>query len=86
MLNAQTETEAKEFTANAGGGVVTATVTGARRLTKIEIKPEAVDPDDVDMLQDLVTAAVNSALENAENAMAAVMQKFTGGMSLPGMF
>ena len=87
MLNTQQEIETREFTASAGGGVVSATVTGARRVVSIAISPDVIDPDDADMLQDLVAAAVNSALESAENEMAAAMQRFTGGMGgLGGLF
>ncbi|MCL2545847.1 MAG: YbaB/EbfC family nucleoid-associated protein [Oscillospiraceae bacterium] len=84
MLRTQQEMESKEFTATAGGGVVTATVTGARKLLSVALTTDVVDPDDVDMLQDLIVAAVNSALDNAEAEMAQAMQKFTGGM--PGLF
>ena len=87
MLNTQQSIESREFTASAGGGVVSATVTGARKLVSIAIGPDVVDPDDIDMLQDLVVAAVNSALELAESEMAAAMQRFTGGMGgLGGLF
>ena len=83
MLKMQEELEAKEFEAKAGGGVVTAVVSGKRELVRLEIDPEAVDPDDVEMLQDLVVAAVNEALRAAENQAAANMSKLTGGMNLP---
>lgn len=87
MVNTQQEIEAKEFSASAGGGVVTATVTGARKLTSIALQPDVVDPEDVEMLQDLVVAAVNSALDLAETEMAEAMQRFTGGMGgLGGLF
>ena len=76
----------KEYSANAGGGVVTATVDGSRQLKSIVIQPEAVDPDDVEMLQDLIVAAVNEAIRSAENDMTASMSKFTGGMNLGGLF
>ena len=69
--------------AAAGGGVVTATVTGKRELKALEIDPEAVDPDDVEMLQDMIVAAVNEALRAAENDAASTMQKLTGGLGLP---
>ena len=73
----------KEYEAAAGGGVVTATVTGKRELKALEIDPEAVDPDDVEMLQDMIVAAVNEALRAAENDAASTMQKLTGGLGLP---
>lgn len=82
MLKAQEELGAREFTAQAGGGVVKATVYGRKELKSIEIDPACVDPDDVEMLQDLVTAAVNEALRMAEELMGAEMGKLTGGMNL----
>ena len=87
MAALQDELNAREFTASAGGGMVTATVLGNRTVKAIEIKPEAVDPDDVEMLQDLVLAAVNEALHQAEQTSQAEMSKVTGGMpSVPGLF
>ena len=83
MQKMQAELEAKEYTAAAGGGVVSATVTGKRELRAISIDPEAVDPDDVEMLQDMIVAAVNEALRTAEEDMAASMQQITGGLNLP---
>ena len=82
MLKMQTELQSKEYSATAGGGVVSATVTGKKELVKLTIDPEAVDPDDVDMLQDMIMAAVNEALRASESDMASSMQKFTGGMGL----
>ncbi|MCL2748153.1 MAG: YbaB/EbfC family nucleoid-associated protein [Oscillospiraceae bacterium] len=83
MLRTQEELEEQTYVASSGGGVVTATVTGKRDLTALEIKPEAVDPEDVEMLQDLVVAAVGEAQRQAEAAMAEGMGKFTKGMNLP---
>lgn len=83
FLRMQKELEEKEFTAKAGGGMVTAVVNGNREVTKIEIKPEAVDPDDVEMLQDLVLAAVNEVLRKVEETSSAEMGKITGGLNLP---
>ena len=82
-VTAQQELQEKEYEAAAGGGVVTATVTGKRELKALEIDPEAVDPDDVEMLQDMIVAAVNEALRAAENDAASTMQKLTGGLGLP---
>ena len=82
FLRMQKELEEKEFTAKSGGGMVSATVNGNREVTKIEIKPEAVDPDDVEMLEDLVLAAVNEALRQYEAASDATVSKITGGMKL----
>lgn len=83
MMRMQQELQEKEYEAAAGGGVVTATVTGKRELKALEIDPEAVDPDDVEMLQDMIVAAVNEALRAAENDVASTMQKLTGGLGLP---
>ncbi len=83
MQKMQAELEEKEYTASAGGGVVSATVTGKRELKALVIDPEAVDPDDVEMLQDMIVAAVNEAIRAAESEMANSMQKLTGGMGLP---
>ena len=83
MQKMQTELEEKEYTASAGGGVVTAVVTGKRVLKTLTIDPEAVDPDDVEMLQDLIVAAVNEASRAAESDMADNMQRLTGGLNLP---
>ena len=82
MLKMQQEMETKEYTAAAGGGVVTATVNGKHEVVRLNIDPEAVDPDDVEMLQDMVIAAVNEAMRKAENEASASMSKLTGGMNL----
>ena len=86
MAKMQEEIEAKEFEATAGGGMATAKVNGKKELISIEIKPEAVDPDDVEMLQDLIVAAVNEALRQAGEAMEQGMGRMTGGMGFPGLF
>ena len=82
----QAELEEREVETSAGGGVVKVVVTGKKVLKSIEIAPEAVDPDDVEMLQDLVLAAVNEALEKAEEMVQTEMSKVTGGMNLGGLF
>ena len=79
----QAELEAKEYEAQAGGGVVMAKVSGKRELLALTIDPEAVDPDDVEMLQDMIVAAVNEAIRAAESDAAANMQQITGGLGLP---
>ena len=79
----QAELETKEYTAAAGGGVVSATVNGKRELLRLAIDPEAVDPEDVEMLQDTIVAAVNEAIRAAEGDAAANMQQLTGGLNLP---
>ena len=83
MLKAQEELESKTYEAASGGGVVTAVVTGKKELTSVTIDPEAVDPDDVEMLQDLIVAAVNEGIRMAGTDAADQMQKLTGGLNLP---
>ena len=84
MAAAQEAVENASFTASVGGGVVQATVSGKKELTALTVKPEAVDPEDEEMLQDLVISAVNEALRQADEAMNSSMQSFTGGLNLPG--
>ena len=79
MLKMQEELENRTYTATAGGGVVTAEVSGKRELTALTIDPEAVDPEDVEMLQDMIIAAVNAALRDAEKTASENMAKVTGG-------
>ena len=86
MTKKQEEIEAREFEATAGGGMATAKVNGKKELLSLTIKPEAVDPDDVEMLQDLVVAAVNEALRAAGDAMEQELGKMTGGLSMPVLF
>ena len=85
MAKAQEDVENSSFTASVGGGVVQATVSGKRELTALTIQPDAVDPGDVDMLQDLVISAVNEALRQAESAMDQSMKSITGGLNIPGL-
>ncbi len=86
MIRMQEEMEAKTYTATAGGGMVKAEVSGKNELVNLEINPEAVDPDDVDMLQDMVIAAVNEALRAAETDKNNNMSKMAGGLNLGGLF
>ena len=86
MEESQKELEEKEFTAKAGGGAVEVTVTGKRKITKVKLSQEVVDPDDVEMLEDLVMAATNEALRMAEEANSEIMNKMTGGLGLGGGF
>ena len=86
MMRMQQELQEKEYEAAAGGGVVTATVTGKRELKEVVIAPEAVDPEDVEMLQDMVISAVNEAMRAAEAEASNSMSKFTGGLNLGGLF
>ena len=80
MEESAKELESKEFTAAAGGGAVEVTVTGKKEVSKVKLDPEAVDPDDVEMLEDLIMAATNEALRKADEASAASMAKLTGGL------
>ena len=86
MLRAQEELAEKTVEASVGGGSVTAEANGKKELLRITIKPEAVDPEDVEMLEDLVLAAVNEALRKAEEMASSEMSKIAGGMNLPGLF
>ena len=86
MLKMQEELESKEYDAPAGGGMVKAVVNGKHELLSLSIHPEAVDPEDVEMLQDMVVAAVNEAMRKAEAEAAQNMSKLTGGLNLGGLF
>ena len=86
MLKMQEEMEAKTYEATAGGGAVKVTVDGKRELLDVTISPEVVDPDDVEMLQDLIVAAVNEALREVEAESTAQLGSITGGMNIPGLF
>ncbi|MBQ9134808.1 MAG: YbaB/EbfC family nucleoid-associated protein [Lachnospiraceae bacterium] len=79
MEEGQKELETKEFTASAGGGAVEVTVSGKKEVVKVTLSEEVVDPDDIEMLQDLIVAATNEAMRQAEEANAALMNKMTGG-------
>ena len=83
MLRMQQELEEKTYEAAAGGGVVKAAVSGKRELKSLTIDPEAVDPEDVEMLQDMIVAAVNEAMRAADSDAASTMQSITGGLGLP---
>ena len=86
MLRMQAEQEVKTFTAKAGGGMVSARVNGKHEVLSLSINPEAVDPDDVEMLQDMVVAAVNEAMRKADAETAQNMSRLTGGLNLGGLF
>ena len=86
MLKAQEELGNKTVEGTAGGGVVTVTVNGHKKVLNVTIKPEAVDPDDVEMLQDLIVAAMNDALAKADEMVSQDLSKFTGGLNIPGLF
>jgi len=86
MTEAQEKLETENFEATAGGGAIKAIVNGKKELVSIELKPEIVDPDDIEMLQDLIIVAVNEALKTADEKMNNTMSKYTNGMSMPGLF
>jgi len=86
MEDMQKDLGDKKFEASVGGGAVTAIANGKRQLIEIKIKPEVVDPEDVEMLEDLIMSACNEALKKAEDESSNEMGKLTGGMNMPGMF
>ncbi|MGL5718203.1 MAG: YbaB/EbfC family nucleoid-associated protein [Paraclostridium sp.] len=86
MQKMQEELEAKEVEASVGGGAITVKVNGKKEVVDIQIKPEVVDPDDIEMLQDLVLSAVNQALRSVDDMQSSQMNKITGGMNIPGLF
>lgn len=86
MQKMQEELESKELETSVGGGAVTVKVNGKKEVLDITIKPEVVDPDDIEMLQDLVLSAVNQALKSVDDMQANQMSKLTGGMNIPGLF
>lgn len=85
MAQLQEELETRQVEATAGGGMVTAVVNGKQQLLSLKIDPSAVDPEDVEMLQDLVTAAVNEAIKQSQKLAQEEMGKLTGGLSIPGL-
>lgn len=82
----QEDIESREFSATAGGGAVEVVITGKKTINSLTIQPEVVDPEDIDMLQDLIISAVNEAINNVESTTEAEMSKITGGVSIPGLF
>lgn len=82
----QVDIEAREFTATAGGGVVEVTLNGKKEIQLLNLKPEVVDPEDIETLQDLIIAAINEAVSNIEATTESEMSKITGGVAFPGMF
>lgn len=86
MANLQADLETREFTATAGGGMVEVTVDGKHLLKNIKINPEAVDPDDIEMLEDFITIAFNEAVNNAIKTSEEEMGAITGGLNMPGLF
>ncbi|MHC1696990.1 MAG: YbaB/EbfC family nucleoid-associated protein [Geobacteraceae bacterium] len=86
MARLQEEASQKTAEVSVGGGAVTAVVNGKNQVLSLSIRKEAVDPEDVEMLQDLVVSAVNEALKKVQSEVAAEMEKITGGMNIPGLF
>lgn len=86
MQKMQEDLESKEIETSVGGGAVTVKVNGKKEVVDIQIKPEVVDPDDIEMLQDLVLSAVNEALRSVDDMQSSQMNKLTGGMNIPGLF
>ncbi len=84
MEEMQQELEAKEFETTSGGGAVRVVITGKKEVKEIEIDKDVVDPDDVEMLQDLILTAVNEAIRQVEESASSQMSRFTGGMNIPG--
>ncbi|MBP3379322.1 MAG: YbaB/EbfC family nucleoid-associated protein [Ruminococcus sp.] len=82
----QEDIEARDFSATAGGGAVEVTLTGKKTIKSLTLKPEVVDPEDIEMLQDLIISAINEAVNNIETTTESEMSKITGGVSLPGLF
>ena len=85
MQRVQDEVESTEFTASAGGGAVEVTVTGKHEVVSIKMKPEVIDPEDTDMLEDLLLASLNEAIRKANDTMEQTMNGVTGGLNIPGM-
>jgi len=86
MKKKQEELEQMEFTTTSGGGMVEVVISGKKEIRSISLKPEIVDPEDIEMLQDLMVAAVNEAIRSVEEKSAAEMEKITGNLNIPGMF
>ena len=86
MAALQDELDAREYDVSAGGGVVGVKINGKKEILSIDIKPEIVDPDDIETLSDILVAAVNEAIKRVEDTNSAEMSKITGSMGLPGMF
>ena len=86
MLKMQEELEAEEFETSAGGGAITVRMSGKKELTAVSIKPEVLDPDDVEMLEDLIITAVNDVISKVDEVNTRKMSSITGGLNIPGMF
>lgn len=86
LVAAQDDLKGKSYTASAGGGMVKVTMSGDMELTDVTIDPDALDPSDVELLQDMIIAAVNEALKNVNDAANQSMSQITGGLNIPGLF
>jgi len=86
MEKTQEELNAKEYSVSGAGGMVECQINGKREILSITIKPEAVDPDDVEMLQDMLKAVINEAIQKVDSINASEMERVTGGLNIPGMF
>lgn len=86
MTKIQQEVEETEFSSSVGGGAVEVTVNGAHQVTAVKLKPEIVDPEDVEMLEDLIMSAFNESIRKANEAMESGMERAKGGLSIPGLF
>ncbi len=86
MAKKQEEIEQREFTASSGGGAVEVVMSGKRELKAVNLKPEVVDPEDMEMLQDLIIAAVNEVIKQVDETTSAEMEQVTGGLNIPGLF
>lgn len=86
MAKIQAELEEQEYTVSVGGGAVTAVISGKKELKTLQIQPDVIDPEDAEMLQDLIISAVNEAIRTVEETANREMEKITGGMNMPGLF
>ena len=86
MANLQSELDEKEYDVSAGGGMVTVRINGKKEILSIDIKPDIVDPDDIETLSDILVAAVNQAISQVDATNSAEMEKITGSMNMPGLF
>ena len=85
MANLQADLDAREYTATSGGGMISVTINGKHEITELKINPDAIDPEEPEMLEDLITVAVNEAISNAVKTSEEEMGAITGGLNIPGM-
>ena len=86
MANLQEDLDAREYTATSGGGMISVTVNGKHEITELKINPDAIDPEEPEMLEDLITVAINEAIATATKTSEDEMGAITGGLNMPGMF